>query len=98
MRQEEPETVSFSMFGENFSVKVSSKERRESLLQAVTAVQNKTSRLLRDNPTLSPQQTAILTAIDIQNSLQEFLGGSTPFQAQASTLIDKIHGVLIRRS
>ena len=58
------------------------------------SVQERSSSMLRSNPTLSPQQTAILTAIDSESALRAYLGANTPFQDQAFSLVRKIARVL----
>gem|GEM_PF-709940 len=87
--------VSFSLFGENFTLSCR-KDQKEALQKAIDAVIASTSRLLRDNPNLSPQQACILTAINTQSALQEFLGSDTPFQHQARKIISKTRECLLR--
>ncbi|MBO6259105.1 MAG: cell division protein ZapA [Succinivibrio sp.] len=78
----EIENISFSVFGESFTLRCR-KDHKENLLAAISSIQSKTSKLLRDNPTLSPQQTAILTAIEIQSALQNYMHSNTPFESLA---------------
>ena len=86
-------TVNFTILGSAFSLKVR-KSQRDNLLEAVKSVQERSSSMLRSNPTLSPQQTAILTAIDSESALRAYLGANTPFQDQAFSLVRKIARVL----
>lgn len=87
------ENVAFSVFGESFTLRCR-KGQKESLLKAIANIQTKASKMLRDNPTLSPQQTAILIAIETESSLQNFINANTPFQTEASNLILKIKATL----
>ena len=83
------EILSFSVFGQSYTLKCR-KDQKENLLQAISVVQTKTAKLLRDNPTLGPQQVAILTAIEIQSALQNFANHNTPFQKKAFEQIRKM--------
>lgn len=84
----EIENISFSVFGESFTLRCR-KDQKENLLAAISTIQSKTSKLLRDNPTLSPQQTAILTAIEIQSALQTYMHSNTPFESLAFESVHK---------
>lgn len=86
-------TVNFTILGNSFSLKVR-RAQRENLLEAVESVKERSSSMLRQNPTLSPQQAAILTAIDSESALRAYLGSNTPFQDQAFTLVRRISQVL----
>ncbi|MCR5084133.1 MAG: cell division protein ZapA [Succinivibrionaceae bacterium] len=72
------EAVTFTLLGENFSLRCDPAERAR-LEAAVEQVRTMVARSLREHPGLSPQQTAILTAIECASRLQGFLGGSTAF-------------------
>lgn len=86
-------SVNFTILGNSFSLRVR-RAQRENLLEAVKSVQERSSSMLRQNPTLSPQQTAILTAIDSESALRAYLGSNTPFQEQAFSLVRRIRQVL----
>ena len=88
------ENLSFSIFGQSYTLKCK-KDQQQNLLEAINVVQNKTAKLLRDNPTLSPQQVAILTAIEIQSSLLNFTNHNTPFQKEAFEHIRKMKRSLL---
>ncbi len=88
------ENLSFSIFGQSYTLKCK-KEQKENLLEAINVVQTKTAKLLRDNPTLAPQQVAILTAIEIQSSLQNFTTTNTPFQKEAFDQVRKMKRSLL---
>lgn len=79
------ENVSFTILGNSFNLRCR-KEQKETLLSSIAVIQQKTSKMLRDNPTLTPQQTAILTALEIQSTLERLLKQNTPFQDQAFNL------------
>ncbi len=81
--------VSCSILGENFNLRCTS-EKKAILELSVRNLQTKISKILRDNPGLSPFQATILTALDTESNLQEFLGSETPFIKQATKKILKI--------
>lgn len=89
------ENVSFTILGNSFNLRCR-KEQKENLLSAIAVIQQKTSKMLRDNPTLTPQQTAILAALEIQSSLERLLNQNTPFQDQAFTLTRKTRDQLFQ--
>ncbi len=87
------EDISFSLLGDSFTLRCH-KQQKSDLIQAIRSVQELSARILRDSPTLSPQQAAILTAIDSQSRLQRYMGGSTPFQEEATRSITEIKSIL----
>ncbi|MBU3826752.1 MAG: cell division protein ZapA [Candidatus Anaerobiospirillum merdipullorum] len=89
------EDISFTILGNSFTLRCR-KEQQADLKQAVLCIQEITSRILRDSPTLSPQQAAILAAIDSQSRLQHYMSGSTPFQDQASKTVQEIKTILLQ--
>lgn len=89
MEQEEIKTVTVSLLGENFTLRCH-KSQAESLQRAVGKIQEITAKTLRNNPTLTPQQAAIIAAIESQTQLQQYLESSTPFQEEAQKLIHRI--------
>ncbi len=91
----EYEDLTFSLLGDSFTLRCR-KEQKEELQQAVLNVQASTARILRDSPNISPQQAAILAAIDSQSRLQRYMGGSTPFQAEATKLVKEIEQVIAK--
>ncbi|MGN0909694.1 MAG: cell division protein ZapA [Succinivibrio sp.] len=86
-------TVNFTILGNSFSLKVR-KSQKDNLLGAVEAVKERSSSMLRQNPTLSAPQAAILAAIDSESALRAYLGSNTPFQDQAFSLVRRISQVL----
>ena len=82
-------TVTVSLLGESFTLRCH-KSQADSLQRAVGKIQEITSKILRDNPSLTPQQAAIIAAIESQSQLQRYLDTSTPFQEQALQLIHRI--------
>lgn len=86
-------TVNLTILGNSFSLRVR-RAQRANLIEAVEAVKERSSSMLRQNPTLSPQQAAILTAIDSESALRAYLGANTPFQDQAFSLVRRISQVL----
>ncbi len=89
MDNDEIKTVTVSLLGESFTLRCH-KSQADSLQRAVGKIQEITSKILRDNPSLTPQQAAIIAAIESQSQLQRYLDTSTPFQEQALQLIHRI--------
>ena len=89
MNYDEIKTVTVSLLGESFTLRCH-KSQADSLQRAVGKIQEITARILRDNPSLTPQQAAIIAAIESQSQLQRYLDTSTPFQEQAMQLIHRI--------
>lgn len=86
-------SVSCSILGENFNLRCSS-EKKAILEASVKNLQIKISKMLRDNPSISPFQAAILTALDSESNLLEFLETDTPFINQATKKILKMKSEL----
>ena len=86
-------TVTCTILGENFNLR-SEKNQKLKLEQAIATLQEKAKELLRDSPTLTPTQAAILVALDTEHRLAKYLDNQTPFQKDAKKLIDKIKGKL----
>lgn len=89
MDNDEIKTVTVSLLGDSFTLRCH-RSKSDSLQRAVIKVQELTARILRDNPSLTPQQAAIIAAIDSQSQLQCYLDTSTPFQEKAMQLIHRI--------
>lgn len=89
----EIQEITFSVLGDSFTLRCRKSQEQE-LKSAVLSVQELAAKILRDSPTLSPQQAAILAAIESQSRLQRYMGGSTPFQDQAWRLTREIKGIL----
>ena len=89
MNQDDIKTVTVSLLGESFALRCH-KSQAASLQRAVGKTQEITAKILRDNPSLTPQQAAIIAAIESQSQLQRYLDTSTPFQEQALALIHSI--------
>ena len=87
------QTAAFTVMGMSFNLKVRKKEI-PALQQAVKDVQERTSALLRSNPGLTPQQAAILVALNLQTDLNECLTTNTPFEDEAFRLIHKARKLL----
>ncbi len=87
------EELTFSVLGDSFTLRCR-KDQLPELKQAVLSVQEISGRILRDSPNISPQQAAILTAIDSQSRLQRYMGGSTPFQEEAARTVKEIRAIL----
>ncbi len=87
------QTVTFSIFGESFTLRCR-KDQIEQLQNSIRSIQDKTSRMLRDNPTLTPQQAAILIAIETENALQGYMHTNTPFQDEAFEILKKVRDLL----
>jgi cell division protein ZapA (FtsZ GTPase activity inhibitor) len=85
--------VSCSILGENFNLRCSP-EKKPILEASVKNLQSKISKMLRDNPSISPFQAAILTALDSESNLLEFLESDTPFINQATKKILKMKAEL----
>mgnify|MGYP003377585397 CR=1 FL=1 len=75
MNQDDIKTVTVSLLGESFALRCH-KSQAASLQRAVGKTQEITAKILRDNPSLTPQQ--------------RYLDTSTPFQEQAMALIHRI--------
>ena len=86
-------TVTCTILGENFNLRCE-KNQKLKLEQAIATLQEKAKELLRDSPTLTPTQSAILVALDTEHRLAKYLDNQTPFQKDAKKLIDKIKGKL----
>ena len=86
-------TVTCTILGENFNLRCE-KNQKLKLEQAIATLQEKAKELLRDSPTLTPTQAAILVALDTEHRLAKYLDNQTPFQKDANKLIDKIKGKL----
>ena len=86
-------TVTCTNLGENFNLRCE-KNQKLKLEQAIATLQEKAKELLRDSPTLTPTQAAILVALDTEHRLAKYLDNQTPFQKDAKKLIDKIKGKL----
>ena len=86
-------TVTCTILGENFNLRCEKKQKLK-LEQAIATLQEKAKELLRDSPTLTPTQAAILVALDTEHRLAKYLDNQTPFQKDAKKLIDKIKGKL----
>ncbi len=86
-------SVSFSVLGENFNLRCTS-EKTTILKAAAKNLQEKISKMLRDNPSISPFQVAILAALDSESNLLEYLDADTPFINQATKKILKIKSEL----
>ena len=65
MDNDEIKTVTVSLLGESFTLRCH-KSQADSLQRAVGKIQEITSKILRDNPSLTPQQAAIIAAIESQ--------------------------------
>lgn len=89
MDYDEIKTVTVSLLGESFTLRCH-KSQADSLQRAVGKIQEITAKILRDNPSLTPQQASIIAAIESQSQLQRYLDTSTPFQEQAMQLIHRI--------
>ena len=68
--------------------------KSSSLEESVKNLQVKISKMLRDNPSISPFQVAILAALDSESNLLEYLDADTPFINQATKKILKIKSEL----
>ncbi len=88
-------TVTFSIVGEKISLRCS-KDKVEQLKDAAEAVQHTIAKHLRDNPNMTPQVAALITAIDCQTKLLQFLGGSTTFTDKANDIVNRIENHLER--
>ena len=86
-------TVTCTILGENFNLRCE-KNQKLKLEQAIATLQEKAKELLRDSPTITPTQAAILVALDTEHRLAKYLDNQTPFQKDAKKLIDKIKGKL----
>ena len=86
-------TVTCTILGENFNLRCE-KNQKLKLEQAIATLQEKAKELLRDSPTLTLTQAAILVALDTEHRLAKYLDNQTPFQKDAKKLIDKIKGKL----
>lgn len=87
---DDPNTsVQVSLLGENFSLRCH-KAQAESLQRAVAKTQELTSKILKSNPSLTPQQAAIIAAIETQSQLQRHMELSSPFHEKAMQLIHRI--------
>ena len=84
MNQDDIKTVTVSLLGESFALRCH-KSQAASLQRAVGKTQEITAK-----PSLTPQQAAIIAAIESQSQLQRYLDTSTPFQEQAMALIHRI--------
>ena len=89
------ENVSFSLFGANFTLSVPGSQT-EALKNSVAAIQSKGSRLMRENPSLTPGQAALLIAIEAQSRLQNFLDNPTLFESEAHARIERARRSLER--
>ncbi len=85
----ELESVSFTIMGERFTLRTPATEA-EHLRQSVKRVQEMSASYLRDSPHLSPQQAAILTAIEASSQLIELKERRSPLQKEASDLTASI--------
>ena len=86
-------TVTCTILGENFNLRCE-KNQKLKLEQTIATLQEKAKELLRDSPTLTPTQAAILVALDTEHRLAKYLDNQTPFQKDAKKIIDKIKGQL----
>ena len=86
-------SVSFSVLGESFNLRCPS-EKKTILEASAKNLQAKISKMLRDNPSLSPFQVAILAALDSESNLLEYLDADTPFINQATKKILKMKSEL----
>ena len=86
-------TVTCTILGENFNLRCE-KNQKLKLEQAIATLQEKAKELLRDSPTLTPTQAAILVALDTEHRLAKYLDNQTPFQKDTKKIIDKIKGQL----
>ncbi|SPT68406.1 Uncharacterized protein conserved in bacteria [Anaerobiospirillum thomasii] len=85
--------ISFTILGENFSVRCR-KDQEEALESAIQKVQDLCAKILRDNPNLTPQQGAILCALEAQSKLMAIAQGHTPFAMQAQSTLNRVYGNL----
>jgi len=85
--------VSCSFFGLNFNLRCSS-DQKPRLLKAVLNLQEKTAKMLRESPGLSPLQACILVALDSESTLLGYLENDTPFIAKAAREINKMKKIL----
>ncbi len=83
----------FSVLGDRFTLRCRPDQERE-LKNAVLSVQELAASILRNSPSITPQQAAVLTALECQSRLQHFMSGSTPFQDQAWRLTREIREIL----
>ncbi len=81
--------VTCQILGEKFNLRCS-KDKTKLLEDAVKQLQDKVSKMRKDNPGLSPLQASILTAIDAEKNLLEYIEAETPFINQATKKILKI--------
>lgn len=79
-------SITFSVMGNKFTLRCAKKQEND-LKKSIEQVQSIGADILRKNPNLSVGQVAILTAIESQNRLQNYLGSSTPFHREAKSLI-----------
>lgn len=79
-------SLTFSILGNKFTLRCT-KQQENQLKAAIDQVQVISAEILRHTPNLSPQQAAILTAIESQKRLQRFLGSTSPFEREAKSLM-----------
>ncbi len=87
--------VSFSLFGINFTLKVH-EDKIDDLLKAIDSLRQKSSRILRENPNLSPTQASVLVALESEGKLLKYLSQATPFERACQDRISRISHILKR--
>ena len=87
------ENVTFSLFGITFTLRVTA-DKIKGLRESIASIQSKSLQMMRENPTLSPQQTAVLIALESENRLRDYLENSSPFEALAQQKIETIKATL----
>ena len=88
-------TVTCTILGENFNLRCE-KNQKLKLEQAIATLQEKAKELLRDSPTLSPTQAAILVALDTEHRLAKYLDDPSTAKDLAQALkiaINSVYGL-----
>lgn len=81
--------IEFSILGESFVLSCKAQDE-ENLKKSINNIKEATAKILRANPNMSPQQAAILTALDSQNQLLTYKQHKSPFILRAQRLIEEI--------
>ncbi len=92
-KDEALEIVTFSVLGENFNLRCP-KNQKENLEKACSSLKEKSLKILKKSPGLTPTQAAVLLALDSESALLNFLMEDTPFTRKASHKLAKITTML----
>lgn len=92
--KQDSEFVTCSVFGESFKLRCSKKDKLK-LSRAVTAIESKCAKMLKESPFLRPVQAAILVALNTQSELIEYKDSKKTLPDEAKILVEAIKAELL---